>query len=127
MYRREEEELKFLGYIYSNYKKTENGVAYLKVPKEDVANFGLETMKAVRMVNALQDTAGIINWMFFVEKPDGGVFCEFRSNGPRVNDIAAKFGGGGHMLAAGASIANFDIADKMIKEFDDNCKEYLNK
>lgn len=31
------------------------------------------------------------------------------------------------MLAAGASIANFDIADKMIKEFDDNCKEYLNK
>ena len=127
MYRREEEELKFLGYIYSNYKKTDNGVAYLKVPKEDLAKFGLETIKAVRMVNALQDTAGIINWMFFVEKPEGGVFCEFRSNGPRVNDIAAKFGGGGHILAAGASIENFEIADKMIEEFDNNCKEYLKK
>ena len=36
MYRREEKELKFLGYIYSNYKTTENGLAYLKVPKEVV-------------------------------------------------------------------------------------------
>ena len=127
MYRREEEELKFLGYIYSNYKKTSNGVAYLKVPKEDLVNFGLESIKAARMVNALQDTAGIINWMFFVEKPEGGVFCEFRSNGPAVNDIAAKFGGGGHMLAAGASVANFDIVDQMIKEFDENCNKYLNR
>lgn len=127
MYKREEDELKFLGYIYANYKKTENGVAYLKVPKEDLAQYGLETMKAVRMVNALQDTAGIINWIFFVEKPEGGLFCEFRSNGPRVNDIAAKFGGGGHILAAGASIASFNIADEMIKEFDKNCKEYLNR
>ena len=32
--------------------------------------YNLETMKAVRMVNALQDTAGIINWNFFVEKED---------------------------------------------------------
>ena len=67
MYRREENELKFLGYIYSNYKTTENGMAYLKVPKEVVREYNLETMKAVRMVNALQDTAEIINWNFFVE------------------------------------------------------------
>ena len=79
------------------------------------------------MVNALQDTAGIINWMFFVEKPDGGVFCEFRSNGPIVNEIAARFGGGGHLLAAGASVENFDIVDKMIVEFDNNCRKFLNK
>ena len=30
------------------------------------------------------------------------------------------------MLAAGASIASFDIADQMIREFDENCKTYLN-
>ncbi|MFR2744346.1 MAG: DHH family phosphoesterase [Clostridium saudiense] len=99
MYRREENELKFLGYIYSNYKTTENGMAYLKVPKEVVREYNLETMKAVRMVNALQDTAGIINWNFFVEKEENGIFCEFRSNGPRVNDIAASFGGGGYVCS----------------------------
>ena len=124
MYRREENELKFLGYIYSNYKTTENGMAYLKVPKEVVREYNLETMKAVRMVNALQDTAEIINWNFFVEKEENGIFCEFRSNGPRVNDIAASFGGGGHMFAAGASLANWEKVDEIIKAFDENCKKY---
>lgn len=125
MYKRQQAELKFLGYIYSNYKTTENGVAYLMVPKEELLKHGLEPMKAVRMVNALQDTSGIHNWNFFVEKPEGGVFCEFRSNGPIVNDIAAKYGGGGHIFAAGASIASFDVAEQMIADFDENCKEYL--
>ena len=101
-------------------------MAYLKIPNEIVKKYNLQAIKAARMVNALQDTVGIINWHFFAEKEDGSIFCEFRSNGPRVNDIAAKFGGGGHMLAAGASIASFDIADQMIREFDENCKIYLN-
>ena len=127
MYRREEEELKFLGYIYSNYVKTENGMAYLKVKNDIVKKYGLEPIKAARMVNALQDTAGIINWHFFVEKEDGSIFCEFRSNGPRVNDIASQFGGGGHMLAAGASLANWEKVDEIIKVFDDNCKKYGEK
>lgn len=126
MYRREENELKFLGYIYSNYKTTENGMAYLKVSKDIVRKYNLETMKAVRMVNALQDTAGIINWNFFVEKEEGGIFCEFRSNGPKVNDIAASFGGGGHMLAAGASLASWEKVDEIIKAFDENCINFNN-
>lgn len=124
LYRRKEEELKFLGFIYSNYEKTENGVAYLKISYDNVIKYGLTSMKAARMVNALQDTAGIINWHFFAEKEDGSIFCEFRSNGPRVNDIAAKYGGGGHMLAAGATVASWDIVDSIIKDMDENCKEY---
>lgn len=124
LYRRKEEELKFLGFIYSNYEKTENGVAYLKITYDNVVKYGLTPIKAVRMVNALQDTAGIINWHFFAEKEDGSIFCEFRSNGPRVNDIAFKYGGGGHMLAAGASVASWDVVDNIIKDMDDNCREF---
>ena len=124
MYRREESELKFLGYIYSNYVTTNNGMAYLKVKNEIAKKYGLEPIKAARMVNALQDTAGIINWHFFVEKEEGSIFCEFRSNGPRVNDIASSFGGGGHMLAAGASLGNWEKVDEIIKAFDENCKKY---
>ena len=124
MYRREESELKFLGYIYSNYVTTNNGMAYLKVKNEIAKKYGLEPIKAARMVNALQDTAGIINWHFFVEKEDGSIFCEFRSNGPRVNDIASSFGGGDHMLAAGASLGNWEKVDEIIKAFDENCKKY---
>ena len=124
MYKRKEIELKFMGYIYSNYEKLDSGVAYLKVPYSDLGQFEIEPMKAARMVNALQDTEGIINWHFFVEKADGNILCEFRSSGPVVNDIAAKYGGGGHMLAAGATVAGFDVVDKIIKDFDMNCKHF---
>ena len=109
LYRRKEEELKFLGFIYSNYEKTENGVAYLKITYDNVVKYGLTP---------------IINWHFFAEKEDGSIFCEFRSNGPRVNDIAFKYGGGGHMLAAGASVASWDVVDNIIKDMDDNCREF---
>lgn len=129
MYKREESELKFLGYIYSNYITTENGVAYLKVKNEIAKKYGLQPINAARMVNALQDTEGINNWNFFVEKEDGSIFCEFRSNGPIVNNIASEFGGGGHMLAAGASLENWEKVDEIIKAFDENSKKYkeLNK
>lgn len=129
MYKREESELKFLGYIYSNYVTTENGVAYLKVKNEIAKKYGLQPINAARMVNALQDTEGINNWNFFVEKEDGSIFCEFRSNGPIVNNIASEFGGGGHMLAAGASLESWEKVDEIIKAFDENSKKYkeLNK
>ena len=129
MYKREESELKFLGYIYSNYVTTENGVAYLKVKNEIAKKYGLQPINAARMVNALQDTEGINNWNFFVEKEDGSIFCEFRSNGPIVNNISSEFGGGGHMLAAGASLESWEKVDKIIKAFDENSKKYkeLNK
>lgn len=129
MYKREERELKFLGYIYSNYVTTENGVAYLKVKNEIAKKYGLQPINAARMVNALQDTEGINNWNFFVEKEDGSIFCEFRSNGPIVNNIASEFGGGGHMLAAGASLESWEKVDEIIKAFDENSKKYkeLNK
>ena len=99
-------------------------MAYLKVKNEIAKKYGLQPINAARMVNALQDTEGINKWNFFVEKEDGSIFCEFRSNGPRVNDIASTFGGGGHMLAAGASLANWQKVDEIIKALDENSKKY---
>lgn len=121
LYKRKKEQLKFLGFIYENFKETDNGVAYLKITKDALEKYNMECINAVRMVNALQDTEGIINWHFFAENSEGRVMCEFRSSGPRVNDIAAKYGGGGHMLAAGATVDNWSIVDSIINDMDENC------
>lgn len=127
MYRREKTDIKFLGYVYENFKETENGVAYLKIPYEIVEKFGLTSIDAARKVNALQDVNGIVNWLFFAEKENGEIMSEFRSSGPRVNDIAATYGGGGHMLAAGATLSNWETVDNIIKDFDANCKAEAGK
>lgn len=123
MYKRSQTDLKFLGYIYENYKATNNGVAYLKIPFEVSKSFNIHPMDAARRINALADTEGIVNFLFFAENEDGHISSEFRSNSTPVNDIAFKFGGGGHMLAAGASLENWEVVDLIIKEFDENCKK----
>lgn len=106
MYKRSQTDLKFLGYIYENYKVTNNGVAYLKIPFEVSKSFNIQPMDTARRINTLADTEGIVNFLFFAENEDGHISSEFRSNNTPVNDIAFKFGGGGHMLAAGASLEN---------------------
>lgn len=124
-YKRKLNAVQFTGYIYSHFEIRKNGVAILKIPKEMIEKYELDYMAAARMVNALQDIEGIINWHFFAEVPSTGkIMCEFRSNGPCVNEIAAKYGGGGHFLAGGATIDNWDTVELMIKDFEENCKKY---
>lgn len=73
------------------------------------------------------DTEGIIDYAVSVNGVEIGVsLCEekdneykvsFRSRGRHVNDIAAVFGGGGHIYAAGCRICGHteDVIDKILK------------
>ncbi|MEF9960690.1 MAG: bifunctional oligoribonuclease/PAP phosphatase NrnA [Niameybacter sp.] len=125
-YKRKMNAVKFMGYIYSNFEVRENGVAVLKIPKEIIEQYEMDYMVAARMVNTLQDIEGVINWHFFAEVPTTGkIMCEFRSIGPRVNEIAAKYGGGGHFLAGGATIDSWDTVESIIQDFEANCGAYL--
>lgn len=58
------------------------------------------------VINLTLGIAGVEVAVIFVELPKGGFKLSFRSRTPRVdcNEIARKFGGGGHKAAAGASI-----------------------
>lgn len=120
-------DLKFMGFIYNNFVVAHHGLAYLKIPKAILAQYGLPAINAARMVNALQECEGLINWHFFAETEEGKVMCEFRSRGPQVNDIASKYGGGGHFFAAGATVDGWHVVDAMLREFEENCKIYQEK
>ena len=46
------------------------------------------------------------------EQEDGSFRVNFRSKGKHsVNDVASKFGGGGHKFAAGCKISNSNILE----------------
>ncbi|MGL4345412.1 MAG: DHH family phosphoesterase [Cellulosilyticaceae bacterium] len=124
LYKTPAKNLKFMGYIYEHFVVVDHGLAYLKMTYDILREYGLEAITAARMVNALQDCEGLVNWHFFAENAEGKVMCELRSRGPQVNDIASKYGGGGHFLAAGATVAGWDIVDAMIKDLEDQCKSY---
>ena len=42
LYEVDEKSLRFKGYIFSSYKKTEHGVIYLPIPKEVIHEYGID-------------------------------------------------------------------------------------
>ena len=118
------DEIKFLGYIYTNFEVRKNGVGILKIPADIITKYHLRATEAARRVNALKHVEGLVNWHFFAESPTTGkIHCEFRSKGPCVNEIAMQYGGGGHFLASGAILENWDVVEAMIQVFENNCME----
>lgn len=91
----------FQGYVLQNFK-TLGSIAYITLPKEVQEKFLLSPEDCAR-VNYLAGIEGIKVWLFFIEYPDF-IRVEFRSLGTPVNEIAKKFGGGGHVRAAGCKL-----------------------
>ena len=97
---------------------TPNRVAYIYTTKEEMATMDVSTFTVSRgMVNVMADIKGTDIWVNFTEA-DGGVLCELRSAGPNINAIAVKYGGGGHMKASGATVADRETAMQMLHDLD---------
>ena len=97
---------------------TPNRLAYIYTTKAEVAEMNISTFTASRgMANIMSDIKGTDIWVNFTES-DEGVLCELRSAGPNINPIAVKYGGGGHMKASGATVANRETAMQMLHDLD---------
>ena len=116
-----ESALKFKGYVYSHYKKTKEGVIYLTFKKETLKKLKVSANKAGTMVNLLSNVLHYPIWCFFCENEDGTCHAEFRSSGPGVQPIAAKYGGGGHLQAAGVTLNDMSeqTVNMIIKDLND--------
>ncbi len=114
-------------YIYTNYQKTAHGVVYLTFKKDILHKYNITANKAAGMINLLANLEGYPIWCTFAENEDGSCHCEFRSNGPAVQPIANSIGGGGHMLASGATIPNMDdkVINDIISRYDALAEQYL--
>ena len=80
------------------------------------------------MINDLKFVSEIMVWVFLTEDTKAGIIkANIRSRGPIINDIAMKYGGGGHIYASGARLTNWEDADKLIADLDLAAKKYNNK
>ena len=118
LYEVDEKSLRFKGYIFSSYKKTEHGVIYLPIPKEVIHEYGIDYNAAASMVNSVANIKGSPIWVFFSESDEGTVRVEFRSKGVEVQPIAAKYGGGGHPYAAGCKLDNLEDHKYIVNDLD---------
>lgn len=128
MYLRNLNEIRFIGYIFQNIEVTENGVGYIKVTDEIQKEFGMDAASTGNMIGELSYINEFIAWITFSEdKKQNMVRVSVRSRGPVINTLAMQYNGGGHKLASGIRLPNFDLADEIIEKLDSLCEEYIKR
>ncbi len=91
-------------------------VAYIYTTLEEFRATGESAFTISRgMVGTMSDLRGIDIWANFTETEDG-VLCELRSSRYNINPIAAKYGGGGHTKASGATLKNRAEAMRLLED-----------
>ncbi len=104
---------------FQNQIKFKDGVSYIKSGDEVFKKFHVEFQDISRgMVNIMAGVLETEIWCNFTyDVTKDAVIGEFRSRSISIVDVAKKYGGGGHLLACGATLKDFDEADLVINDF----------
>ena len=128
MYLRSIDEIRFMGYFFQNLKVTENGVGYIKITDSIQKEYGMDAASIGNMIGELSYVNELLVWITFSEDVKQNlVRVSIRSRGPVINTIAMQYNGGGHKLASGIRLPNFDLSDDIIDRLDKLCYEYSAK
>ena len=99
------------------FKVLDCKIAYLKNTYQDVIDLNTTVNNISRgMVNIMSGVNGVDIWANFTENEDGKIYVELRSNKYNINKIAVKYGGGGHLLASGATVDGWEVCDAVIND-----------
>ena len=105
---------------------TENKFGYIKLTDDILKEYDVDAATAGNMVNNFNYIEEFVVWAVFTEdKNNNFIRGSIRSRGPAINEVAAKFGGGGHKLASGVRMNDFDKVDKLVEALDKECVKYL--
>ena len=121
LYLSDEAFVKYQALVVSKFKRTEHNVVYCFADCEDYQQFGLTFDQISKNVNVIGNIKGCPIWGLFTRSPENFIRVEFRSNGINVQKIAKKYGGGGHLYAAGARLENqkdFSLAMEIVDDLD---------
>lgn len=101
----------------------DNGVCCSTLTKEEIIEDCKAKYNDLEGISGyLVDFKGVNISVFLYEKKDGSIKLSLRSKKADVNKIAAKFNGGGHILASGATLnVSLEEAKKAVLEEIKNC------
>lgn len=105
--------LKLSGVALSRLQTSDRGLlAWSEIRLSDYEATGATPQDSEDLVNYTRSVSGVELGLFFMEQPRGGVKVSFRARSRvDVARLAEQFGGGGHRLAAGATLmTNLDDA-----------------
>lgn len=126
LYKISEKLVRLNGYVLQHFSIVDDCVGYIHLTSDTLKEFNTNASEASLLVNSFSHVEGLLAWVFFVDEPDQ-IRVRLRSKGPVVNKIAAKFNGGGHPRASGATVYTKDETLSVLTELRNLCKEYKAK
>ena len=112
------EALKFRAWVLENIQKSANGVLYLTVTLDTIKRFGITQEEASFSVVEMSGIKGSPVWLVCIENNDGTARVRLRSRHIVINDLAERYGGGGHKYASGASLPSTKELHHLVAEAD---------
>jgi phosphoesterase RecJ-like protein len=99
-------------------RSADGRIAWWTLSLEVKERLGIAVGDSEGLIDVMRAIRGVVVCAFVEEMPDGKIRLSLRSKSTEVNvcDICAKFGGGGHALAAGARLAGplADAVERML-------------
>ena len=125
LYMRNINELKLQGFISQNMEITRNGVGYINITDDKLKEYDVDAASAGNMVNSFNYIEGILVWLTISEDvKNKNIRVNIRSRGPVINKVAEEYNGGGHKMASGVRLSNYDQVYELIDKLDNACQEY---
>ena len=121
LYLSDEAYVKYQALLVSKFKRTKHNVVYCFADVDDYQQFGLSFDQISKNVNVIGNIRGCPAWILFTRAPESYIRVEFRAHKINVQQIAKKYGGGGHLHAAGARLENqkdFSLAMQIVEDLD---------
>lgn len=125
--------LKFKAHVLEQMALTKNGVAWLHIDAATRQKFGITQEQASAAVDCMDSISGCLCWMVFIDNDDGETIrVRLRSRFAPINALAARYRGGGHANACGATVYSAEemaalvaAADSLIRDFKANHTDWL--
>ena len=105
--------------VVGKIRRTANGVAWLKITRAFREKRGISLEEASNTVNVMDSIKNSIIWMAFIETDDGEIRVRLRSRFVQIETLAAKYGGGGHLNAAGATVHGLTEQRALLRDADE--------
>ncbi|MBO4245265.1 MAG: bifunctional oligoribonuclease/PAP phosphatase NrnA [Bacilli bacterium] len=125
LYERPLAEVKFHGYLAENIKLTEHGLGYLIIDMDVLKKYGVDSATPSNMINDFNYIKELLVWVFVTYDERNELYkFNIRSRGPIVNEVAAKYNGGGHKFACGIKTTDKREIENVLKDLDKVCKKF---
>lgn len=126
LYEKSFSECKFESYLVNNLIITDNAFGYIIIDSKKIEDYGVDNATASVVINNFNFIKELNAWCFVTYDERNEIYkVNIRSRGPIINEVAGRYNGGGHKYAAGARVSTKTDVDKLIKDLDNVCKEYL--